>query len=152
MTSVFDPDLFMNTTVNGALDTVVQACPVRDAALAIVDKIEADSFTGTKDPSKTYFKLSVIWSIDEPDIKEELGRDKVTVRQDLFLDLTSSGALDMGTGKNVGLGRLREALGQNDPSKPWAPQMLIGCVARVKIEHEIVKGETYARVTGVAKS
>jgi hypothetical protein len=150
--SAFDPDVFMNTQVVGANATKVEACPVRDAALAVVDKVEADSFSGTKDPSKTYHKLSVLWSIDEQDIKDELGRDKVTVKQDMFLDLTDGGTLDMGTGKNVSLGRLREALGQNDPSKPWAPPMLVGNVARVKIEHEIVKGETYARVTGVTKA
>lgn len=150
--SAFDPDTFMQTTVVGASATKVDACPPRDAALAIVDKVEADSFSGTKDPSKTYHKLTVFWAIDEQDIKDELGRDKVTVKQDMFLDLTDGGTLDMGKGKNVSLGRLREALGQNDPSKPWAPPMMVGNIARVKIEHELVKGETYARVTAVAKA
>lgn len=62
-----------------------------------------------------------------------------SVRQTLWLDTTESGGLDFGKGKNVGLGRLREALGQNAPGKPWAPGMLVGGVAKVKVSHSIDK-------------
>ncbi|MGH2638967.1 MAG: hypothetical protein ACRDF4_06765, partial [Rhabdochlamydiaceae bacterium] len=46
-----------------------------------------------------------------------------------FLELTSSGAIDFGKGKNVGLGRLREALGQNKIGKPWSFNMIRGSLA-----------------------
>lgn len=146
----FDADVFMQTAVTGASSTRVEQ-PDPGEYTAQVDKLDFDSFQGKKDPTKTYNKLSVTWEITDESVKATLGRDKVTVRQDMFLDLTESGSLDMGKGKNVSLGRLREAVGQNDPSRPWSPTMLQGAMARVKVEHEVVNGEAYARVTGVVK-
>lgn len=146
----FDADVFMQTAVTGASSTRVEQ-PDPGEYTAQVDKLDFDSFQGKKGPTKTYNKLSVTWDITDESVKATLGRDKVTVRQDMFLDLTESGSLDMGKGKNVSLGRLREAVGQNDPSRPWSPTMLQGAMARVKVEHEVVNGEAYARVTGVVK-
>ena len=45
--------------------------------------------------------------------KLELGRDTVIVNYDVILDLDDAGGLATGEGKNISLGRLREALGQN---------------------------------------
>ncbi|MBM3272900.1 hypothetical protein FJY94_06585 [Candidatus Kaiserbacteria bacterium] len=149
----FDADVFMNTAVSGSNDTrVAQADP--GEYLAVADSIEFDTFAGKSDKSlgKTFYKLRVKWSIDDAGVKEALGRDKVTVAQDMFLDMTDGGSLDMGKGRNVSLGRLREAIGQNDPARPWSPNMIVGAVAKVKVEHEVVKGEIYAKVTGVTKS
>lgn len=148
----FDADVFMNTAVSGANATRVEQADPGEYP-AVVDSIEFDTFEGKSEKSlgKTFYKLRVKWALDDAGVKEQLGRDKVTVSQDMFLDMTDGGALDMGKGKNVSLGRLREAVGQNDPARPWAPNMLIGTVAKVKVEHEVVKGEVYARVTGTTK-
>ena len=58
----------------------------------------------------------------------------------IFLDLTPQCYLDMGEGKNVGLGRLREAVGQNTPD-PWTFQNLVGALCQVLVEHVPSKKE-----------
>lgn len=45
----------------------------------------------------------------------------------VFLDLNEQGQLDMGTNRNILLGQLREALGQNTPGEAWSFHMLRGC-------------------------
>jgi hypothetical protein len=130
------------------MSTQVETCPAGEYT-AVIEDLELDQFQGKKDPSKLYTKLAVKWSIDDAAVKERLGRDKVTVSQQLFLDIGPNG-LDNGRGKNVSLGRLREAVGQNGPGA-WTPAMLKGTVARVKVEHEMVNNEPFAKVTGVTK-
>lgn len=147
-----DPDVFMQTAVTGASATRVEQADPGEYT-AVIDSLDFDTFEGksAKSLGKTFTKLRVKWALDDEGLKARLGRDKITVAQDMFLDITDAGGLDMGRGKNVSLGRLREAVGQNDASRPWAPNMLTGAVARVKVEHEVVNGEVYARVTGAAK-
>ena len=83
--------------------------------------------------------LDVSWIVDDEQARTETGMAEPSVRQTLWLDVTESGGLDFGKGKNVGLGRLREAVGQNAAGKPWAPGMLVGQVAKVKVAHSIDK-------------
>jgi hypothetical protein len=143
--STFDPELFLSQTFDGAMSTQVEQCPAGEYT-AVVDDITVEQFQGKKDPSKVYTKLTVRWAIDDPLVKESLGRDKVTVRQQLFLDIGPNG-LDTGRGKNVSLGRLREAVGQNGPGA-WSMGNLKGAVAKIKVEHEMVGNEPQASVTG----
>ena len=83
--------------------------------------------------------LDVNWTVDDDAAREATGMAEPSVRQTLWLDLTESGALDFGKGKNVGLGRLRDALGQNVTGQPWQPGMMIGGVAKIKVAHSIDK-------------
>ena len=145
-----DPDVFMQTAVTGASSTRVEQADPGEYT-AVVDELEFNTFPGRKDPSRTFSKLRVKWSLDDAALKEKLGRNKITVSQDMFLDVTDSGILDMREGKNVSLGRLREAVGQNAADRPWAPNMLVGAVAKVRVEHEVVNGAVYASVTGTTK-
>jgi len=82
-----------------------------------------------------------------------LGREP-KVRQSLMLDVRADGALEFGKGKNVGLGRVREALGQNSTGRPWSFPMLGGQLAKVKVKHRLdtATGRTYVEVTDVAKA
>jgi hypothetical protein len=76
------------------------------------------TWTSKKDSTKSGVVLEVIWSIEDQGVKDTLGRDKVTVKQGVMLDMTPDGSgLDMGKGKNVSLGRLREALNMNQPGQ-----------------------------------
>jgi hypothetical protein len=66
------------------------------------------------------------------------------------LELNEQGKLATGPNKNVSLGRLRDALGQNDPS--WTPQKLLGAGPFIgKVSHTQVKEAIYADVTRAAK-
>jgi hypothetical protein len=69
--------------------------------------------------------MSVNWEIKDEDLRRQLDRTP-RVRQDIWLDQDANGDLDYSKGKNVGLGRLREALGQNQPGQAWSPAALKG--------------------------
>ena len=55
----------------------------------------------------------------------------------------------MGKNKNVQLGKLREALGQNGPGA-WSFGMLEGASGIVRIEHREWNDSVFADVKGVA--
>lgn len=148
--STFDPAAFMQTQFQGANDTQFQPCPVGEYP-AVIDKVTPREWTSRKDPTKSGVALDILWSIDSPAVAETLGRDKVMVPQGIMLDLTAAGGLDTGPGRNINLGRLREAVGLNDPSRAFAFGDFVGKVARVKVTHEIYNDAPFAKVTAVSR-
>ena len=54
-----------------------------------------------------------------------MNMERVSVRQSIFIDMESDGRIALGENRNVKLGKLREALGQNNAGA-WAPRMLVG--------------------------
>ena len=70
--------------------------------------------------------LEVPFLIQDDALKAKLGRESVSHRETYWLDMTADGRLDTGLDKNVRLGQLRQALGQNNHGVPWAPTMLRG--------------------------
>lgn len=147
----FDPDAFMSGTTTEANAEKFDPIPEGDSYHGVIEKAEVNQFRGKKDPSKTYTSLNITWAIDDPALAEKLGRQSLTCRQSVFLDLNDNGALATGANKNVGLGRLRKALGQNQPGKPWSPAMLEGAgPCLLKVEHVINGEDTYDQVTKVA--
>lgn len=147
---MFDPNQFLDMQTTEANDTKVVPVPVGEYA-AIVEKVEARSWTSKKDPTKSGVALDILWSVEDPGVKALLERDKVTVKQGLMLDITETGGLDMGKGKNVGLGRVREATGLNAPGSPFGPSMLTGRMAKITVKHRVEGTDIYAEVGGVAK-
>ena len=130
--STFNPDTFLNTETAEANATAYTPVPEGEfpaSIKAIKPRVLTDGRA----------VLDVTWIVDDETARQETGMAEPSVRQTLWLDTTESGGLDFGKGKNVGLGRLREALGQNAPGKPWAPGMLVGGVAKVKVSHSIDK-------------
>lgn len=144
MTSVFDPDNFMSTQVTEASSTTYEPIPEGEYN-AVIKEVKPRSTESGK------VILDVTWSIDDQAVKDKTGLADPTTRQSIFLDLTPSGGLDASRGKNIQLGRLREALGQNENGKPWSPAQLLGNVARVTLKHRMYEGNIYADVKGVAK-
>lgn len=135
--SSFNPDTFLNTETKDANATAYT--PVAEGEYtASIKAIKPRVLTDGR------AVLDVTWTVDDEGARQETGMAEPSVRQTLWLDTTESGGLDFGKGKNVGLGRLRSALNQNAPGKPWAPGMLVGGVAKIKVGHSIDKrdGET----------
>ena len=66
----------------------------------------------------------------------------------MFLDMDENGDLELGKGKNVDLGRLREALGQNTGGN-WSPSQLVGSSATIHVSNRLYEGKTYADVERV---
>jgi len=151
--SLFDPSTFLEMQVAEANSTVSVPVPAGEF-MGYIEKVEARPWTSRTDPSKSGVALDVLWNVDDAGVKALLDREKVTVKQGIMLDITETGGLDMGRGKNVGLGRLREATDLNAPGQPFGFTMLVGRPAKIVIEHrpdpknpEVV----YSEVKAVAK-
>jgi hypothetical protein len=139
----FDPDTFMSQQVDLPLATEFTLVPIGEYLSAIddfdKDALEAIDFTykrgqlaGT--PGKM-FKLTLPFVINDEKVKQELGRDKVTVTKQLILDIDEKGRLAEGVNRNVELGRIRDAVGQNGDG-PWSISQLRGAgPVMVKVGH-----------------
>ncbi len=130
--STFNPETFLNAEISDANATAYTPCPEGEfnaAIKAIKPRVLTDGRA----------VLDITWNVDDETARQETCMAEPTCRQTIWLDTTESGGLDFGKGKNVGLGRLREAVGQNQAGKPWAPGMLLGQVAKIKVAHSIDK-------------
>ena len=145
----FDPQSFLDASVSGTNDTKITPVPVGEY-MGIVEKVSPRQWQ-SKDGSQTGISLDVIWLIEDESVKEYLGRTSVSCKQGIMLDLTPQGGLDMSKGKNVGLGRLREAVGKNNPGEAFSFAMLPGAAAKVGVTHRVVGEDIYAEVKQVAK-
>ena len=145
--STSNPDTFLNTEVSSANATAY--VPVAEGEFTgSIKKIAPRVLNDGR------AVLDVTWAVDDEATRQETGMAEPTVRQTIWLDLTESGSLDFGKGRNVGLGRLRDALGQNETGKPWQPGMMVGGVAKIKVTHSIDKRDNetiQAGVVSVAK-
>lgn len=152
--STFDPASLMETTTNEVNDTKLLPIPEGEYP-AVIDNIKINTWQ-SKDGSQSGLRLDVEYMIDDQAAKEATGRDKLTVRQGIMLDLTEDGQnLDMGKGKNVSLGRLREACGLNVPGQPFAMTMFSGRLVKIKVSQRPKADDPetiYNDVKGVAKA
>lgn len=152
MESTFDTDAFLNMQVEGENSTSTVPIPVGEYQ-GLADAIGVKSWQSKDDPDKAGLMLNITWLIEDEGVKSFLERDTVKIGQTVFLDLTENGTLDMGKGKNVQLGRLREALNLNQPGVAFSFNQLQGQMAKVSIDHGISEttGDPYHRVKGVAR-
>lgn len=133
---MFSADDLKSFTTTEQGSTAIVACPPGEYVGIISDKLEFRQSAGRKDPSKMYTFLDASIEIDDARAREVTGRDKVSVRYSCLVDLSADGrGLDMSKGKNIGLNRLREAVGQNTPGRPWSPSMLIGQAVKAKVKN-----------------
>jgi hypothetical protein len=148
----FDPGSFLNTQVVGANDTKLVPIPVGEY-IGITESVDCVPWQSKEDTSKSGLKLVVTIGIDNETVKSITGRDKPTVKHDVMLDINPGGqGLDMGKGKNVSLGRLREALQLNNPNEPFSFLQIPGRPIKVSIKHREYKGDLFAEVGAVAKA
>jgi hypothetical protein len=151
---MFDAESFLNSSIDQTNDTIIIPVPVGEF-LGACEKVEIRNWAKRDEPSVGGLALDLVWTVEDEGVKATLGRDKVTVKQGIILDLTESGGLDMGKGKNIGLGRLREAVGLNVAGQPFSFNMLPGRLARLSIGHRPDKNDSsivYAEVKAVAKA
>lgn len=149
---MFDANSFMNSVTTEVNDTKVKPCPVGEYP-ATVKEVKASSGTGKN--GLPWARLDVICLINDHTgaVEAATGAKEKQVRGGIMLDITEAGGLDNGTGKNVRLGRLREAAGMNKPGQAFSPAMLQGMSLRVKIGHRADPQDAstvYDEVTGFA--
>ena len=116
--STFDPQTFLNVEVEGEMEVRYTPVPEGDY-ISTIDEIAVREVQGGS------IVLDVTHLIHDEALAEKMGMDRLTVRQGIFLDIEPDGRIALGPNKNVRLGRLREAVGQNAPG-PWNFQMLKG--------------------------
>lgn len=136
--SAFDPDLFMNAQMEGEMETEYVPVPVDDY-FAQITKI---ALRPAEKDGKSFYPMDILWKIEAPD--NELAHEQV-VKQTIFLDISESGGLSIGRNKNVALGKLRAAIGQNGP-QAWSPNALVGAAATIKTKQTIGTGKFEGRV------
>jgi hypothetical protein len=141
MASVFNPETFLNTSFDESFSTARVPVPEGEY-VAVIKEIKPRA-------AKDKAVLDVIYGIDDPEVAAVTGFDSPQVRQSIFLDLTPTGGLAIGEGKNIHLGKLREACGQNQKGKAWQPGMLVGQVVKVKVAHRTYEDEIQADVKAV---
>lgn len=136
----FDPNTFLGATYTSATSTEYAVVPEGDYEATIVS-LEPRSVE-TKDGERII--LDVVWQIRGD---EEF--DGRRVRQTVWLDLTPEGHLDMSEHRNVPLGRLRQALGQNVEGRPWSLNDLLGSKGHIRVAHTMRDERIYPKVTRV---
>jgi hypothetical protein len=141
---MFDPETFTQTTFTDSMSTRREPVPAGEYQ-ASVEKISPEV---TQNGSPL---LRVTWRLVSFENEEVNNR---LIDQTIWLDTTPSGALDLSKGKNTGLGRFREAIGQNVQGVPWAPAMSIGQTATVSVSHRSDKEDAsilYDQIKSVTK-
>ena len=146
--STFDPDLFLGGETEGGFETsYAKVMPGEYSAMYDSAKVRK---VNTNDGELAV--MDVTWLILDEDVKKETELERPTCRQSFWLDVNDKGGLERGKNKNVGLGRMLEALGINKGDK-WSPEGLKGSLATVRVEHKPNKDDPenpYANVTRVA--
>lgn len=128
--STFDTASFLNTAYTAA--TATAHIPVPEGVYTALTK-QPEIKEGMKD-GKPWYRLTVPMSIDSQEVRELLGREEVKMNFQVFLEV-ENGVLAQGPGRNVQLGRLREALGLNNEGEEFTLNMLGGKVCKVSVKH-----------------
>jgi hypothetical protein len=129
----FDPDRFMSQSFENANDTTVIPCPPGEY-VGLTSDVAIKEITSKK-TGISYPQLTVFVSLESPEVTSVTGRTPTKVRYQQLLDLNDAGEIDMSKGKNIGLGRLREACGLNQPGKPFRIPDLNGKLIKVRVTH-----------------
>ena len=150
--STFNADVFLTQETVGANDTKFDPVPENEY-IGLIEKLVVRELKF--DDGRKQVVADLTWKIQaNDDLKAQMNMDEIRVRQSLFLDREPNGALSTGKNKNVSLGKLRDALGQNDPTRAWFLKMLEGAgPARIRTKNAPDKknpDNIYSNVVAVA--
>jgi len=127
--SLFNADVLLNAATESKMSTSIPPMPNGDFIFTI---------TGVefKNPKDDMVVLEAKVECIDPEVCAVTGMNPTKSKISCFCDLTDSGLLDDAEGKNVQIGKLREAVGQNEAGTPWTPMMLVGAQLRGKVAQE----------------
>jgi len=145
---MFDVETFLNTTTTESMSTAFATAPEGVFILQIED-VTAASGTSETGP---WIRLDITYSLTDHTILESLNVRRLIVRGGrLFLDLKDDGSLDFSEGRNVRLGRLRDAVHQNRKGQPWSPSMLKGQIVAGQIRHSPYRADPTQTIAEVVR-
>lgn len=150
--STFDAANFLNTVYTDTNAT--QYVPIPEGIFPCMTGIPnvASGVSAKSTDGKPWYRLDLPIIIDDAGVREAMGRDEVKSKFSVMLDV-EDGVLSTATGRNVQLGRLREALGLNEPGQEFTLTMLSGKAAKCQVSHRAHPsrpGEVIADVTEIA--
>jgi len=153
MSTAFDPQSYLDSQISEPL-VKRPPLPVGDYT-GIIGEIKARTWTGKNDPSKggIAWDISIVVQIPA-EVQQAMGvaMDTLTLKDSIMLDLTESGTIDLGIGKNGGLRRYREACDMNKPGDTFSARAMTGKVVTVRVKHELWEENILEKVGGVVKS
>lgn len=123
----FDKNRFMSMTTAEALETRSEPLPEGDWK-ALYEKV--DCRPTKKDPNAEHgYNIVLTFKFVDDEMRREAGYDDDTdIRRDeyIYVELGPDGGMATGKNKNTRLGKIRDAVGQNEPGQAWSPEMLAG--------------------------
>lgn len=144
----FNPEEYLSASFEDPTDTKRIPCPVGEYT-ATAGKPQVRGWETEKNGGSAGVSYDVPWTIDDEDAKAATGRDKVVVFQSfMFSFYPGTTEIDKEKAKtDIRFGKFREAIGLNDTEFSWL--MVEGRFAKVKVEHELYKGDVKDKVSGV---
>jgi hypothetical protein len=147
----FDPAVFMNTSYEAAFEIKRALVPEGDYAGVIKGMPE---FSAGRDEGTVVMKVAFRLICDAAQkVAEEQNREELLLTQWIYLDVDKddNNIILYGANQSLDMGRLRAALGQNDPTKSWNPGMLDSAgPLLLKIVHRAMK-DSDGKATGELK-
>jgi len=163
--NMIDAEQFMQANFTDANSTEYKRVDAGDYTATILNDPEAnerqritarsgETTNDTTGDKRPWMVMNVPWRLSDA-AGEFAGR---IIRQSIFLDLIEDPTdpnyanIDFSEGKNIALGRLRTALGQNNAGEAWSPSMLGGKSAVISVRDgrpNPKDGRIYEEVHGV---
>ena len=107
--STFDPQVLEETIIDVPNATFIVPIP-DDEYNGLIDDFKIRS---VKTSDGVVPVVDVYWNIPDEKLQKLLDREKVIAKQSIWIDLDAQGSIAVGPSDNVGLGRLRAAVGLN---------------------------------------
>lgn len=149
----FDPAAMMNASIDAEFDTKLIPIPNGEYPAQIgTGEKDVEITTGiSKKNNKPWVQLVMMLDINDANLKQQLQRDQVRIRYSIMIDLDERGGIDTRPQRNIALGKLRAAVGQNAKGQ-WSFNMLRGQPLKVKVKQEKVEGyeDLLSQVVGVS--
>lgn len=147
----FNADSFLQQTVEAKLDTKRIPHPEGDWDTGQIVDLKIKDGT-SKESGRAWVRLQVAIANTDPQVHADMKLpedQQPKVYWEEFLDLTEDGTLDVSEGKNIKLGKLRQACGQNSDEE-WSIGDLKGAVVGFRVKHSFnTDGDPVASCTGV---
>lgn len=143
--SQFNADAFLQQTVTEKMADKRVPVPEGEHLCQIRELSFKD---GSTQEGKPWVQLTMKAAVLDPNVAQEMGVDEAFLYHRIFLDVTEDQQLATGTNKNVELGKLRTAAGQNGDGE-WSLGELQGAEVGFVVEHKMNdSGDPSAQVRG----